>query len=269
MRSAADFYQGLHTSQKAYSAGSYHLESLYSSRALNRWLSERRNKPMRILDVGCGKGLFLRDFVGALKSRWQITPARIVGLDLVRSPDDLFPEISDRFEFLQHDTDGNPLPFAAGSFDFLCCNHVLEHVFETEKLVREFRRVIAVDGLCLISVPNIAAWINRVTMLWAGQPLGTEIGTESVTYGFRPGFLQARLARFRPSGHIRDFTPHGLQDLTGACGFKTVGWWRQSNGLIARLGKWAGREMGILLQPAALYSDRDGTSQSPRRSNDC
>ena len=116
--------------------------------------------------------------------------------------------------------------------------------------MREFRRVLANDGLCLISVPNTAAWINRVAFLWGNQPLGSEIGTEGVTYGFRPKFLQARLAKFRPSGHLRDFTPRGLQDLTGACGFQTVGWWKQSKGFIARLGKWAGREMGILLQPS-------------------
>jgi 2-polyprenyl-3-methyl-5-hydroxy-6-metoxy-1,4-benzoquinol methylase len=82
----------------------------------------------------------LRDFVGALKSRWQITPARIVGLDLVRSPDDLFPKSPTALN------SSSTIPMAirchltAGSFDFLCCNHVLEHVFETEKLVREFRR---------------------------------------------------------------------------------------------------------------------------------
>lgn len=251
MKPTVEFYDGLHSSQKTYSAGSYHLPSLYSCRALNDWLEGRSGRPLRILDVGCGKGLFLRDFVGALRSRWKLDASRITGLDLVRSPDDLFAEISDRFEFVQHDTDGNPLPFSDGSFDFICCNHVLEHVFETEKLVREFRRVLDGDGLCLISVPNLAAWINRVGFLWGNQPLGSEVGTESIVYGFRPKHFQAHLSQFRPSGHIRDFTPRALQDLTGVCGFKTVGWWKQSKGLIARLGKWAGREMGILLQPAA------------------
>jgi SAM-dependent methyltransferase len=152
------------------------------------------------------------------------SPRFCPGIDLVRSPNDHFAEISPEFEFRQHDTDGNPLPFSDHSFDFVSCNHVLEHVFETEKLVREFRRVLSPDGLCIVSVPNIAAWINRVTFLAGGQPLG--------------------------SGHIRDFTPHGLQDLTKHCGFRTVGWWAQSPGIIARFGKWAGRNMSIILQPA-------------------
>jgi ubiquinone/menaquinone biosynthesis C-methylase UbiE len=250
MRSAADFYQGLHTEEKTYSGATYYMKSLWPVRALNDWAASQTGHPVRLLDVGCGKGLFLRDFVAGLKSRWDIKPARFTGLDLVRSPNDVFTEISPQFEFVQGDTDGHPLPFADNSFDFLSCNHVLEHVFETENLVREFRRVLSPGALCIIAVPNMAAWMNRVGFLWGNQPIGSELGTEKVTYGFRPRFLQKKLEAFRPSGHVRDFTPRGLQDLTEHCGFRTVGWWTQSFGVVARLGKWAGRNMAILLQPS-------------------
>jgi hypothetical protein len=110
--------------------------------------------------------------------------------------------------------------------------------------------VLRPKGLCIISVPNAAAWINRLLFLFASQPLGSELGTEKVTYGFWPTFLQPKLERFRPSGHIRDFTPRGLCDLTSHCGFETVGWWKQSKGPIARLGNWAGRGLGIVLKPS-------------------
>jgi ubiquinone/menaquinone biosynthesis C-methylase UbiE len=247
MKPNTEFYQGLHKSDGIYSAGTYHMESLWSSRALQNWVRGRQN--LRILDVGCGKGVFLRDFVQGLEQRWQVKTSRVAGIDLVRSPNDLFAEISPNFEFRLHDTDGNPLPFLDHSFDFICCNHVLEHVFETENLVREFRRVLSPEGFCIISVPNIAAWVNRVAFLVAGQPLGSELGTDKVTYGFRPVFLKKKLEAFHPSGHIRDFTPPGLRDLTEHCGFQTVGWWPQSQGIIARLGKWAGRNMSIMLRP--------------------
>lgn len=249
MRSASDFYTTLHAEEKHYSGANYHMKSLWPLHALNAWAVRVKSKPVRLLDVGCGKGFFLRDFVRGARTRWGIEPASITGLDIVQSPDNRFQDIGPKFEFVQSDTDGNPLPFENASFEFLSCNHVLEHVFETEKLVREFRRVLTPDGLCLIAVPNLAAWINRVGFLWGNQPLGSEIGTERVTYGFRPGFLQRKLEPFRPSGHIRDFTPRGLQDLTAHCGFQTVGWWTQSFGLMARLGKWAGRNMAVLLIP--------------------
>lgn len=249
MRSASDFYTELHAEEKHYSGANYHMKSFWALRALDAWAAQTKVKPVRVLDIGCGKGFFLRDFVRGLDSRWGIRPVRITGLDIVRSSGDVFADISPDFEFIQADTDGNPLPLESGSFDFISCNHVLEHVFETEKLVREFRRVLTPQGLCIIAVPNLAAWINRVGFLWGNQPLGSELGTELVTYGFRPGFLQKKLEPFRPSGHIRDFTPRGLRDLTEHCGFQTVGWWTQSFGFMARLGKWAGRNMAILLKP--------------------
>ena len=250
MRSAAEFYKDLHAAESTYSGGTYYYASLYADRGFQRWISQWQNKPMRLIDVGVGKGFFLRDFLKTIQSRWNVQPARTAGLDIVLSSGNVFPEISANMEFISHDSDGNALPFEDQSFDFISCNHVVEHVFETERLIREFRRILSPNGLCIISVPNLAAWINRAAFLFAGQPLGSELGTEKVTYGFWPGFLQKRLEPFRPSGHIRDFTPRGLRDLTTRCGFETVGWWPQSPGLIARLGKWAGRNIGILLQPA-------------------
>jgi len=150
---------------------------LWPLRPLNSWATQVRARPVSLLDVGCGKGYFIRDFVKGLNSRWGIQPARVTGLDIVRSSGDVFEDVSPKFEFIQFDTDGNPLPFEPGSFDFISCNHVLEHVFETEKLVREFRRVLTADGLCLIAVPNLACWINRIGFLWGNQPLGSELGT--------------------------------------------------------------------------------------------
>ena len=257
MRNAEEFYKGLHKADDAYSAGTYYFKSLYRSSVLRCWLQERQGSKLRILDVGCGKGLFALNFVRELRAHWNFSDIAVTGTDLIRSPGDFFEEVDPGFRFVQHDADGKALPFGDRGFDFLSCNHVLEHIFETEQLLREFRRVLHPGGLCLISVPNLSAWINRAASLFAGQPLGSELGTEKVTYGFWPSFLQRKLEPFRPSGHIRDFTPRGLRDLTAHCGFKTVGWWPQSHGVVARLGTWAGRNIGILLQPHGSDSGKD------------
>jgi ubiquinone/menaquinone biosynthesis C-methylase UbiE len=250
MNHAEQFYPQLHAKDQAYAAGEYHMESLLSLRVVGNWAKNHTKRPLRMLDVGCGKGLFLRDLAMGLRRRWGVQVIEAAGIDLVRSPGDCFSEICNDFKFVQQNLDGKPLPFADGNFDFLSCNHVLEHIFETEKLVREFRRVLSPQGLCVISVPNTAAWVNRLLFLFASQPLGSELGTEKVTYGFWPTFMQFKLERFQPSGHIRDFTPRGLSDLTAYCGFETVGWWKQSKGPIARLGNWAGRGLGIVLRPS-------------------
>jgi ubiquinone/menaquinone biosynthesis C-methylase UbiE len=251
MGHAEKFYPELHKSDAVYSAGEYYMPSLYAQTALRDWGNSHSNQQVRLLDVGCGKGVFLRDFVNGIRNRWQITNIQATGIDIVRSPNDVFSEICRDFAFIKQDLDDQSLPLPDASQDFICCNHVLEHIFQTEKLIREFRRVLHPKGLCIISVPNIAAWVNRGFFLFGGQPLGTELGTEKTTYGFWPTFMQPRLEKFHPSGHIRDFTPRGLRDLTCNCGFEAVGWWAQSPGLVARLGKWAGRHMGILLRPRA------------------
>ena len=251
MNHAEQFYPQLHSNDKAYSAGEYHMESLLSLRVVGDWADQHLDHPLRLLDVGCGKALFLRDFASGLRQRWGIKQIQATGVDLVQSPGGHFGEVCEDFKFVQQNLDGKPLPFKDASFDFLSCNHVLEHIFETEKLVREFRRVLQPQGLCVISVPNTAAWANRLLFLFGSQPLGSEIGTEKVTYGFWPASLQPKLEKFQPSGHIRDFTPRGLRDLTAHCGFETIGWWKQSKGSVARLGKWAGRGLGIVLRPSA------------------
>jgi ubiquinone/menaquinone biosynthesis C-methylase UbiE len=251
MSRAEEFYPKLHAKNKDYSAGEYHMNSLLSLGVVGDWAKSYNNRALRMLDVGCGKGLFLRDFSSGLRQRHGVQTIQASGIDLVRSPGDHFKEVCSDFKFVQQNLDGQPLPFSDASFDFLSCNHVLEHIFETEKLVREFRRVLHPQGLCVISVPNTAAWVNRILFLFASQPLGSELGTEKVTYGFWPASLQYKLEPFEPSGHIRDFTPRGLRDLTSHCGFRTVGWWRQSKGPIARLGNWAGRGLAIVLKPSS------------------
>src|SRR5258708_2075421 len=178
MRSASDFYTELHAEEKHYSGANYHMKSLWPVPALNAWAARVKSRPVRLLDVGCGKGYFIRDFVHGANSRWGVQPSRVTGVDIVRSSDDVFSQVSPDFEFIQFDTDGNALPFEAGTFDFISCNHVLEHVFETEKLVREFRRILSADGLCLIAVPNLACSANSVGFLWGNQKLGSELGTE-------------------------------------------------------------------------------------------
>jgi SAM-dependent methyltransferase len=250
MNHAEQFYPSLHAADKSYAAGDYNMESLLGLRVVQDWAKARPDREIRLLDVGCGKGLFLRDFAGALRKRWAARQVHAAGVDLVRSPGNHFEEVCKDFEFFAQNLDGQPLPFADERFDFVCCNQVLEHIFATEKLVREFRRVLQPHGLCVMSVPNLAAWMNRFFFLFGGQPLGSELGTEKITYGFWPARWQSKLERFHPSGHIRDFTPRGLKDLTRHCGFETVGWWKQSKGPIAALGKWAGRNIGIVLKPA-------------------
>jgi SAM-dependent methyltransferase len=247
MQIESKFYDRLHRSDAGYGRNVYDVPRLMRQAAFQRWSdrTEKSKTQLRVLDIGCGKGQFLLDLTQALKQRHQAAFTRVAVVDLIRAEGNLLGEITPAPEFFQQSVDGVKLPFADASFDFVSCNHVLEHIFETEKFLREIRRVLAPSGLAVVSVPNCAAWMNRIAFLFGGLPLGAEVGTESVTYGFWPTALQDRLKQFEPSGHIRDFTPRALRDLTAACGFNPAGWWAQNGGSIATLQ----RNLGILLEP--------------------
>jgi ubiquinone/menaquinone biosynthesis C-methylase UbiE len=247
MHSDAKFYERLHKRDVSYGRNVYDMSALVSAPGFRKWLKGYSTPQLRLLDIGCGKGQFLLDLTRLLRSQYQANLSRIAVVDLVKADNSLLGEISPAPEFFQQSVDGQTLPFPDATFDFVSCNHVLEHIFQTEKFLREIRRVLHPNGLAVISVPNTAAWMNRIAFLFSGQPLGSEVGTESVTYGFWPAFLQKKLEKFEPSGHIRDFTPRSLCDLTTACGFTFAGWWAQNGGLIPT---WM-RNIGILLEPSA------------------
>lgn len=246
MQVEAKFYERLHATDTGYGLARYDVPRLLGTAPFRRWRERMRDGRVRLLEIACGKGQFLLDLTTALKSTCQLTLGRVAVVDLVRASNNVLDQVSPRPEFNQQSVDGTKLPFPDGSFDLVVCNHVLEHLFQTENLVREIRRVCAAGALAEISVPNTAAWMNRLAFLFGGQPLGSEVGVESVAYGFWPGFLQGKLAQFNPSGHIRDFTPRSLRDLTTACGFRHAGWWAQNGGPIPTLG----RNLGIVLEPA-------------------
>ena len=243
----ARWYEQKHGESATYAGLIYSFADLQENSFLKGWLSNRPGRQVDALDVGCGKAAFLLDFRRMVLAPAGVDYGRVVGMDLVESPGNRFKDVSDRFEFMAGNIDGGTLALADASMDIVSCNHVLEHVFYTEKLLREFHRILRPGSVCIVSVPNLAAWLNRVLLLLGVQPYGTEIGAESISYGLPSGTLKRRAAQYTPSGHIREFTPRGLSDLCEHCGFTFHGWWNQELTPWFRLTRCAGRSIGVIL----------------------
>jgi SAM-dependent methyltransferase len=99
----------------------------------------------RCLNAGSGEGLYSR----FLESFDAIT--EIVNFDIE------LPQISSRRNDPRHsDVQGSvaELPFADGSFDFVLCTEVIEHVEDDGAVAHEFGRVLVPGGIALISVPT-------------------------------------------------------------------------------------------------------------------
>lgn len=150
------------------------------------------------LDVGCGPGALTKLFAARLRA------ARVVGVDQL--------DRSTGIEFHPLDLDaGQLLPFEDASFRVVTCLETLEHVHDTDHLVREIRRVLEPGGYALFSVPRLDGLLS-ILMLAAGfQPPAIECSLRR-RYG-APGQPD------RVSGHVSHFTRRALSSLLGANGF--------------------------------------------------
>jgi SAM-dependent methyltransferase len=93
--------------------------------------------PGRVLDLGCGTG----------HSFSELSPRETVGVDLEASA----------LEGQQREThaaDVRELPFADGAFDSVVSIHVIEHVPDPERVLREAERVLVPGGRAIFATPN-------------------------------------------------------------------------------------------------------------------
>jgi ubiquinone/menaquinone biosynthesis C-methylase UbiE len=123
---------------------------------LNRVRTYLRALPRgtRVLDAGCGEGVLVEEFHGALS---------IEGLD------PHYESARVRRGSL------TALPYADATFDRALCLDVLEHLTfaDQPKALAELRRVVAPGGELLMTVPNLAHLQSRVHFLLAGRLIRT------------------------------------------------------------------------------------------------
>ncbi|WP_239346275.1 bifunctional 2-polyprenyl-6-hydroxyphenol methylase/3-demethylubiquinol 3-O-methyltransferase UbiG [Frankia sp. Cj3] len=201
-----------------------------------------RTKPGRALDCGCGAGDNARLLV---ERGWKVT-------GVTNDP----AELTAAREFCEMVHFGDltaGLPFAEdASYDLVLLSHILEHLADPVCLLAEARRVVAVDGLVAVALPNVLHYSQRAKFL-RGQFEYTRTGLMDVT-------------------HLRFFTFDSARTLVSTNGFDVVTalpdgglpWWRLRNVLSAdvtgRLDLWASRRQPNLLSRQAVFLARP-TSQ--------
>jgi ubiquinone/menaquinone biosynthesis C-methylase UbiE len=113
------------------------------------------------LDVGCGAGYSM--FKAKMEKGCQVAGVdpdpggHGVGRFLEKFPQN---EIIIKKAFAEN------LPFDDGSFNTVYSSHVLEHVIDEEKALREMARVLKSEGVAIIGMPTATmAWINWISQL--------------------------------------------------------------------------------------------------------
>jgi SAM-dependent methyltransferase len=111
----------------------------------------------RVLDVGCGLGLYVQRF-GALGAE-----AHGIELDADRV------EIARQSNPLVRQGSVEALPYPDGFFDLVFANEVLEHVDDDRQAVAEAYRVLAPGGHIALFVPNRLYPFETHGWYWRGQ----------------------------------------------------------------------------------------------------
>lgn len=111
---------------------------------LTRYLFDRYKmlKGQTVLDLGCGRGEFLKGFITCgLKG---------FGIDGSTAARALCPEA----EIQQSDLEKEVLPYQDNRFDIIFSKSLLEHFYYPEKLIKEIYRILAPGGLVIALVPD-------------------------------------------------------------------------------------------------------------------
>jgi methionine biosynthesis protein MetW len=146
----------------------------------------------RVLDIGCASGGLL----ALLRPR----AAHLAGLELSPTAARAAAQIAD--EVVCGALEDAQLPFEPGSFDLVVLADVLEHLADPAAGLARATGWCRAGGTVLVSVPNVAHWQARLTLLRGRWPQH-----DSGTFD---------------AGHLRWFTRDALRALLGGAGLRDV-----------------------------------------------
>ena len=121
------------------------------NRSFAEWVLKRLNFKgnERILDIGCGPGLYY----GKMKKQGITDDITYVGMDLIDSMLERHPAKAEGGKLGLGNIE--QLPFATDSFDVVMANHMLYHVNDVHKAVKEMRRVLKPDGILAVATNSV------------------------------------------------------------------------------------------------------------------
>lgn len=173
----------------------------------------------RILEISCGRGFLSKQL---LDLGYNVTCTNFNSRPLF---DDLKCDMVDL---------NKGLPYPDNSFDAIICVEVVEHVPNVVSVLKEFKRALKKDGLCIITTPNILNLYSRLRFLLSG-------------------FVKAYSSPYRlkveiPDAHINQLSYPEFEYLAAKTGFmiREVNTWK--------IGLRSLLLSPILISPIMLYT---------------
>jgi len=143
------FYTG------AYEQNAIRGNEIYLQRTLD-YLKKKRNwTGCKSLDIGCDKG----DFSVQLQKLGFETYGTDIRKNVLKEAQKA--KVKTRLCDLE-----KRFPFKDNSFDLLFAGEIIEHLFDTDHFIKECKRVMKPGGILIVTTPNIASLVNRVSLLF-------------------------------------------------------------------------------------------------------
>jgi ubiquinone/menaquinone biosynthesis C-methylase UbiE len=131
----------------------------------------------KVLDIGCGSGVYLREFFsmgfdcyGVDISQEMVDTCKNL-LEADKHPDRVHVSKAE----VEH------LPFQDGEFDLVICIGVLGYLLRDEKALSELKRIVKPGGYLLVNLTNMYSssdadyvWRKKLKALFSGKPANNE-----------------------------------------------------------------------------------------------
>ncbi len=159
----------------------------------------------RLLDIGCLDGVLTRLYAA------RVGTERICGIDLALHE----RARANGVDAIAFDLNrAEPLPHPDAHFDVVVCAETLEHIYPTDHLLREIRRVLRPGGVAVIDLPRLDSLLNIGLLLLGFQPPGIECSRER-----RYGAINGESVL---TGHVAYFTRRALLAMLERSGLVLV-----------------------------------------------
>ncbi len=160
-----------------------------------------KEKPKKILDVGCGNGTLLN----------LLTSNKNYDLHGV----DVYEQKNTKWKYKLCDIT-DKIDYPAGYFDLVVLGEIIEHVPDPDHLLAEAHRVLKKDGCLIVTTPNMVSWLNRILVPLGIQPIFTETSTK-----MNLGRVTKKLGQgSKVQGHLKIFTFRSLREILSLNGFE-------------------------------------------------
>jgi SAM-dependent methyltransferase len=132
----------------------YHFEKLHH---LPRLIDFNAYRGKKVLDVGCGAGTDLARFAkgGAIVTGVDVSASAIALAKQNLAQQGLQADL--------READGEHLPFAGDTFDFVFAHGVVQYTSNDRALVDECRRVLKPGGSAVFQVYNRISWLHALS----------------------------------------------------------------------------------------------------------